>query len=263
MKALELQSPALLRLSEIAIPKVADDGILLRTKAVSICSTDISYFHGNLYPNRYPVVLGHEYLGVVEKVGIHQDRKLIGERVVYFGQTDFGGLAQYRAIRPLFSHQQAKEPFETERNFKDDRRAAAIILPHDVHDDEATLLEPITAVLRAILTRPPEIGDRVLILGGGPCGTIAGMVMKHLYAVSEVAVLERNIHRQNIAERSYADKIFSDAVDLAFDQGGSAYDYVFDALPPIPDVSVDDDPRRSAMLRARPGATYLLYQRER
>lgn len=151
MRTIRLVSPGAFDERHDAIPDVAPDGVLLRTRAVSICSPDVSYFHGNLFPDAYPVVLGHEYVGELVAVGEVADQELLGKRLVYFGQTDFGGLAEYCALRPIFPGERKIAPIMTGRFFKDDERAAAVIVPDDILDRNAPLLEPITAVLRAIL----------------------------------------------------------------------------------------------------------------
>ena len=260
MQTVSLVHPGHFAPSRAGIPEVPDDGVLLRTRAVSICSTDISYFHGNLYPASYPVVLGHEYVGEVTAVGRALSPDIVGKRLSYFGQTDFGGLAEYRCLRPIFPGERKAEPIMTGRYFRDDARAAAVIVPEDVPDRTAPLLEPITAVLRAILQYPPRIDDRILILGGGPCGAIAGTMFQNMFGVNRVALLERNEARGALASRHYADDVFHSGEGLAAaDESRKQFDYIFDALPPIVGNDEERDPRRAAMRAAKPGACYVLY----
>jgi len=86
-------------------------------------------FRGPPVPSEYPVILGHEYLGEVIDIGAEFDNVAadvhIGDRVVYWGQTDHGGLAEYRSLRPIFSGQVLVDTFWADRNFVDDKRAAA------------------------------------------------------------------------------------------------------------------------------------------
>ncbi|MGP9821530.1 alcohol dehydrogenase catalytic domain-containing protein [Salinarimonas sp. NSM] len=260
MRVALLCAPGILSEGRLPVPEVPSDGVVLKTRAVSICSTDVSYFHGNLSPAEYPVVLGHEYVGDVVAVGREIDENLLGQRIAYFGQTDFGGLAEYRAIRPVFPGERKSAPQMTARYFKDDERAAAIVVPDQITDAEAPLLEPVTAVLRAILRHPPGIDDRILVLGGGPCGAIAGSILQHFFGVHRVAVLERNPDRAALAKERYAEDVFEDTAALAeADESRKQFDYIFDALPPI--VGDDDarDPRRAAMRAASPAAKYVLY----
>ncbi|MGV2125581.1 zinc-dependent alcohol dehydrogenase [Agrobacterium vitis] len=258
MQVIELNGPNRLSISQRQVPETPVDGVLLKTSAVSICSTDISHYHGNLLAEDYPVILGHEYSGIVVDVGPECPSSLQGQRLAYFGQTDFGGMAEYRALRPLFAGDLRSSPFKTGRFFKDDERAAAITLPDEISDSDAPLIEPITTVLRSILTHPPAVGNRVLVLGGGPCGAIAGAILQTLYATKSVAVLERNQARQEIARSQYANFVFGSAEELR-ESDDDAFDYVFDALPPLVNIEADSCPRRAAMRAAKPGSKYVLY----
>lgn len=261
MNVLQLTEPGHLEPSTRSIPQPEGDEVLLRTRAVSICSTDVSYYHGHLRPDAYPVILGHEYVGEIVAVGPDRDgSQLIGKRLAYFGQTDFGGFADYRLLRPIFPGESKSAPFETNRNFSDDGYAAAVIVPGGVSDEVAPLLEPITAVLRAILRHPPRVGDRALVLGGGPCGAIAGAILRQLYATEVVALLECNPDRAAVAAENYAHRVYASSAELAdAERNGELYDYVFDALPPIVGEHEEDDPRRAALKAIRPEGDYVLY----
>ena len=50
MKALQLLAPRKTVLAEVPVPRTPPDGLLLKTRCVSICSTDISFYEGHLYP---------------------------------------------------------------------------------------------------------------------------------------------------------------------------------------------------------------------
>lgn len=59
------------RLVDIEIPKIADDELLLKTEAASVCGTDLRMFQ-NGYKNvdtEHPLTLGHEFSGIIVEVG--------------------------------------------------------------------------------------------------------------------------------------------------------------------------------------------------
>ncbi|MEU8971198.1 alcohol dehydrogenase catalytic domain-containing protein [Streptomyces monashensis] len=262
MKAVQLLAPRKTVLAEVPVPDTPADGLLLKTRSVSICSTDISFYEGHLFPSEYPVILGHEYLGEVVDIGPKFDNTgvslEVGDRVVYWGQTDFGGFAEYRSLRPIFSGQIKADVFEADRNFHDDRRAAAVKVPDDLDDLQASFIEPVTGALRSVLSNPPQVGDKVLVLGTGPIGVIAGSVMKKLLGTHSVVSVDTNTDRNAFAERQFSDRAYlPDELIETVPEG--TYDYVFDALPT---VKVDDeqkDPRRVAMRKMRAGGRYVLY----
>lgn len=260
MKALQLVAPRQTVLADLPRPVAPADGLLMKTRCVSICSTDISFYEGNLFPSEYPVVLGHEYLGQVVEVGASFTNPdiSIGDRVVYWGQTDYGGLAEYRSLRPVFSGEVKEDPFRADRHFVDDRLAAAVKVPSELDDLQASFIEPTTGVLRSVLANRPRIGDKVLILGTGPMGIIAGSVISKLLAPNRVVSVDANPHRNGHAVEHFSERAFLPD-ELTCDVPDSTFDYVFDALPT---VKVDDDakdPRRVAMRKLRPGGRYVLY----
>ncbi|OOC00813.1 alcohol dehydrogenase [Amycolatopsis azurea DSM 43854] len=262
MKAFHLTAPRKTELATVPVPATPEDGLLLKTRCVSICSTDISVFEGHLFPPQYPVVLGHEYLGEVVEIGSDFDNDSagleVGDRVVYWGQTDFEGLAEYRSVRPIFSGQVKRDVFWTDRNFLDDRRAAAVKIPAEMSDLECSFIEPTTGALRSILSNPPHIGDKVLILGTGPIGVIAGRIIKRLFAPNSVVSVDLNPNRNEYAAQNFSDHAYlPDELNAAVNEG--TFDYVFDTLPTIKNVDEERDPRRMAMRKLKPRGRYVLY----
>jgi Zn-dependent alcohol dehydrogenase len=76
---------------DIAEPKAGE--VKVRIAAAGICHTDITVFHGGL-PVPLPIVLGHEGVGVVEKVGNNVNKIKPGDKViinalVYCGECSF------------------------------------------------------------------------------------------------------------------------------------------------------------------------------
>jgi threonine dehydrogenase-like Zn-dependent dehydrogenase len=261
MKAVELIAPLTPTLSTIPVPPVPADGLLLKTRCVSICSTDVSYFEGHLYPDTYPIILGHEYLGEVAAIGPRFENTAdvrLGDRIVYWGQTDFGGFAEYRSVRPIFSGQVGSDVFWADRYFHDDRMASAVKVPDDLDDLHASLLEPTTGAMRSVLTNPPAPGSRVAVLGAGPIGVIAGSIIKRLFAPHQVISVDLNKDRNAFAERQFSDHAyvpeeFIETVPI------NSIDYVFDTLPTVHVEDDEHDPRRAAMRKLIPRGKYVLY----
>lgn len=60
--------PRMLELQEFPLPKVQDDDAIVRVEACGICGTDLETFRGDI-PLRYPVIPGHEAVGIIEEIG--------------------------------------------------------------------------------------------------------------------------------------------------------------------------------------------------
>lgn len=71
MLALRLYGANDIRLVDIPVPEINDDEILLKTQAAALCGTDIRMWKNGKdgVDADHPLTLGHEFAGVIEKVG--------------------------------------------------------------------------------------------------------------------------------------------------------------------------------------------------
>ncbi|MCB0996949.1 MAG: alcohol dehydrogenase catalytic domain-containing protein, partial [Acidimicrobiales bacterium] len=70
-------------LVDLARPEIGDDDALVRVEACGICGTDVERYRGTM-PMRYPVIPGHEPVGVIEEIGgVAAERRglKVGDRV--------------------------------------------------------------------------------------------------------------------------------------------------------------------------------------
>ena len=62
--------PGSVELQEIEYPRFGDDDVIMQVEAVSVCGSDLHQWHGtNSWEVNYPVVLGHEFCGVIKELG--------------------------------------------------------------------------------------------------------------------------------------------------------------------------------------------------
>lgn len=82
MKAVVLHKPKDVRVEHVPDPTLlnATDGIV-RVTSTAICGSDLHLYNGFFPPTR-PIVLGHEFMGVVDAVGADVHRVKVGDRVV-------------------------------------------------------------------------------------------------------------------------------------------------------------------------------------
>jgi propanol-preferring alcohol dehydrogenase len=69
-----------LAMEEVPVPEPQDGHLLLRVLACGVCHTEIDEVEGRTPPDRYPVIPGHEVVGIVEDAR-GPDRSRIGQRV--------------------------------------------------------------------------------------------------------------------------------------------------------------------------------------
>src|SRR5919108_506906 len=100
-----LLGPDKLELHEYPMPEIPADGGLVKVEMGGVCGTDVKYLHGKLQLS-YPIILGHEILGRVEKLGrdaaqIHKVKE--GDRIILKGALGCGRGAT-RGRREDFYH---------------------------------------------------------------------------------------------------------------------------------------------------------------
>ena len=186
--------------------------------------------------------------------------------LAYWGQTDFGGLAEYRIINPIVPGEKKENQWFTNRGFTDDYSAAAIKLDKTISTKTATILEPLTSVLRSLLFNPPKPGDTVIILGAGACGLLALQLFRNIFASGEICAVDKCQERLNLALKLGANKVFNPLLDAELiekkinDSKGSYAQYIFDTLPNIDDSAVKQkNTRTMGMNLLNPGGAYILY----
>jgi propanol-preferring alcohol dehydrogenase len=79
-----------LRVADLPIPEPAADQVLLRVRACAVCRTDLHVLDGELPNPKLPLVLGHQIVGTVARVGGGVERFAPGDRVgvPWLGWTD-------------------------------------------------------------------------------------------------------------------------------------------------------------------------------
>lgn len=91
MRAMVLEKPgAPLKLREIPLPKHGPDQVLLRVHTCGVCRTDLHILDGELKHPKLPLILGHQIVGTVVRMGENVHRFRTGERigVPWLGYTD-------------------------------------------------------------------------------------------------------------------------------------------------------------------------------
>ena len=91
MRAMLFDGPGRpLRLAEIPIPEPAPRQVRIQVHACGVCHTDLHILDGELPHPKLPLILGHQIVGTVVKVGLEAHRFKPGDRVgvPWLGATD-------------------------------------------------------------------------------------------------------------------------------------------------------------------------------
>ncbi len=185
MKALQFTSPNVLAVNEIAIPKIADDEVLLASRSVGICHSDIELLEGRyIIPFEYPVIPGHEWAAEVVEVGKKVNKLKVGDRVVgecvigqeHFGFSISGAMAEFFIAKQDWLHK----------------------LPDNVSYTQGALVEPFSCGYYATVRADNmDASDTVVVFGAGPIGL--GVIAASAAKGARVIVAEPSESRAEIA----------------------------------------------------------------
>ena len=70
-----------LQLEDLPIPEPGPEEVLIRVSVCGICHTELDEIEGRTPPPKLPIVLGHQVVGTVEKLGAHIHQSKLGDRV--------------------------------------------------------------------------------------------------------------------------------------------------------------------------------------
>ncbi len=82
MKAIQYHAPGDVRIEDIPVPQHKEDEVLLKIEACAVCGSDLKSFHVGNPRLRPPIVMGHEFSGVVVETGKEVNNIELNERIV-------------------------------------------------------------------------------------------------------------------------------------------------------------------------------------
>jgi L-iditol 2-dehydrogenase len=213
MTGVRLHAPLDLRVEDLPDPPPPGPGeALIRVSAAGICGSDLhSYNHARIGDTQVssPLVLGHEFAGVVERCGagaVAGDGRplLAGLRVAVdpatpCGKCDMCLKGDPHICRALhFCGLAPDDGCFRERLLSPAR--SCFILPPDISDEEGAMLEPLGVAMHAVDLCRITKGDTVALFGAGPIGILILQLLRNAGA-SSVYVVEPLPWRLSLAER--------------------------------------------------------------
>lgn len=265
MRAGVYRERGVVRVEEVPVPQVGEGEVLIKVAACGICGTDIKkIFQRYVEP---PQILGHELAGTVVAVGPSVTQWKLGDRVMSFHHIPcrdcfycknrlFSQCKQYKTTGLTagftpngggFGEYVKSMPWVTERGI--------VALPDNVSFEEATFIEPINTILKAVQKARVAAGETVLIVGCGPIGLQLLMVTKTVTSLiySSDPMARRRQKSLELGAIESFDPLSGKLVEELRDRsGGRGADVVLVAVA-HPAVVVE------ALSAARPGGRVLLF----
>lgn len=167
---------------DVSVPEPAFGEALIKVEACGICGTDLKIYDDE-FINNPPVIVGHEFSGVVAKLGDRVKGWNIGDRVVSEQHAKACGICSFCLTgKREFCAEKRSPGYLSDGSFAEYISIDASLLhsiPEGVSYEEAALVEPMAVAAYGILGRTgirPE--DFVVILGCGPIAILALQMVK-------------------------------------------------------------------------------------
>lgn len=234
MKAAVLFGDQDIKYSDYETPELKPGTVKVKIAACGICGSDIPRVL-NKGAHFYPIVLGHEFSGIIVEAA-HDVKKLkVGDRIAgvplkpcmvcedclkgnysqckhysFIGSREQGAYAEYVVI--------------PEQN--------AVKINASITYEQGALFEPCTVALHGVKINNYYGGHTVAVLGGGTIGMFTQQWAK-IFGAKKLVVFGRNKERLEVAKRLGADDVVStldvDYMDQAMKlTDGKGFDYVFE-----------------------------------
>lgn len=199
-----------LRLASVPDPDPGENDIVLKVSACGVCHTELDEIEGRTPPSRFPVILGHQVVGIVETAGnqIKNFRKgdrigvawiysacgrcefcLVGnenlcDQFVATGRDVNGGYAEYMKVHEDFAY----------------------LIPNSFSSSEAAPLLCAGSIgYRSIRLTDLQDGQRLGLTGFGASAHLVLQMVKHRYHRTKVFVFARSERQQAFAIQLGAD----------------------------------------------------------
>ena len=155
--------------------------ILVKVKTAGICGSDIHIYH-DTFMNAPPVILGHEYVGIVEAVGEGVTLFKTGDIISSEVPTELCGKCRYCRTGD-FQHCINRKGMGATRNgafaeYALVQENVAHKMPQDVDLRLGALVEPVSTCAHAMELTPIKGDDVVVVAGPGPIGLIMAQLAK-------------------------------------------------------------------------------------
>jgi len=180
MKVLQYFGKQDLRFVDLPEPQIQEDEVLMKINKVGICGTDLHIYNGGMNVQT-PLVLGHEFVGDIVKIGSKVLEVKVGDRAVaehligcgkcLYCQEGKKNLCKNPTVIGLNRQGALAEYISIPSNliFK---------LPEELSYDEGVLVEPLSIAVYAVRKSEIKVGDKVTVIGQGPIGLLVDFVAK-------------------------------------------------------------------------------------
>jgi L-iditol 2-dehydrogenase len=206
-KRFTLERPGNFILEEVEYPSPRDGEVLIKVKRCGICGSDISAFFGKHPYIHTPIVLGHEFSGLIEEVGPNVSNISPGMRVTVLPHVPCGKCDACRGKKYNYCEELKVLGAQTDGAFSQYISVPSEMvfpLPDSMSLEDAALVEPASVGYHAAKLGHITSYDNILIFGAGPIGIFTMQSCK-VFSAETIGIVDIDDDRLILAKRLGAD----------------------------------------------------------
>ncbi len=218
MKSLKIHGPLDLRIEDYPLDNLKPNQVEIKIAIGGICGTDLHYYkHGGFgqIKLREPMILGHEVSGFISKIGSNVENLSIGQlvsvspsrpcnkcvfclngnQIQCINMKFYGSAIPFPHIQGAFREILIVEDYQC-------------VSADGLSSQEAAMAEPLAVCLHAIKQAEKIFGQKVLITGSGPIGTLCVAAARRAGA-EEIIVTDISSNALTFSDSVGADKVLN------------------------------------------------------
>jgi propanol-preferring alcohol dehydrogenase len=191
-------------MDNVPIPVIGSNEVLVKLQAAGVCHSDLHIVTGMLVPPKYPVIIGHEGAGIVEKIGDGVTNIKVGDPVALYYMSVCGQCHYCTTGRENICDKLVNLGFELEGTWAEYVAIPAtsvIKLPEGIPFDQAALAGcAVVTPFHAMTVGEVRPGDTVAVYGAGGVG-IHGIQLAKFFGASQVIAVDINQRKLDAAKQ--------------------------------------------------------------
>jgi len=207
MKALVYEGGWQMPLRDIEAPIPGSNDVIISVQAVGICGSDVHGFMGTTGRRKPPIVMGHEFSGVITATGEEVTDYRVGDRVIAQPLLVCGTCNNCKAGLWNICVNRSGLGMNLNGAYAESvcvPQQMLFRLPDEMSWEQGAMVEPLAVALHALNRTPIKLMDSVVIIGAGTIGLLT-LLAARLKGAGLVIVTDLSSHRLEMARKLGAD----------------------------------------------------------
>ena len=234
MIAAHLIKTGVIEFMDIPVPEPSEGEVLIKIKAALTCGTDLKAFQRGHPMIPMPGVFGHEFSGIVAKIGKGIKKFNSGDEVMTVHSAPclkcrYCTIKEFNLCENIMRTKVLGAFAEYILLPKHIVKQNLFHKPSNLNFEEAAFLEPLSCVVGGMRGLDIKKGDKALIIGTGPVGILHLSILK--MKGCHVTITARKRSRLDFAKKMGADEAVEISnIEKAIEKitGGIGFDFVFE-----------------------------------